>query len=145
MMELSVTIGIMVASTLLFVYWFRFTCVLILGAKTAQDFATSVASAHNLSFPRIQARLREISVGEFDGLKDMLDRDYAQVMQLMRQMEAGKSGIEERMLSIHYFLTGVWYRTSARFSEKYGRQALEQMSQVVAHFANSIGEAAAAA
>jgi hypothetical protein len=145
MIELSVTIGILVASSLLFVYWFRFTCVLILSAKTAQDFAASIASAHHLSFPTIQVQLREVAAGDLDGLKDMLDRDYALVLQLMSQMEAGKSGIEERMLSVHYFLTGVWYRTSTRFSEKYGRQALEQMSQVVAHFANSVGEAAAAA
>lgn len=144
MIQLIVTIGIMVASGLLFVYWFRFTCLLILSAKTAQDYASSVVFVHHLSFPEIQVRLWEAASGEFDGLKDSLDRDYALVLQLMKQMEAGKSGIEERMLSIHYFLTGVWYRTSARFSEKYGRQALEQMSQVVAHFANTIGEAAAA-
>jgi hypothetical protein len=145
MIEFTVTIGIMVASSLLFVYWFRFTCLLILSAKTAQDFAANVASAHHLSFPQIQVRLREATAGSFDGLKDSLDRDYAMVLQLMKQMEAGQSGIEQRMLSVHYFLTGVWYRTSARFSEKYGREALEQMSQVIAHFANSVGEAAAAA
>lgn len=145
MIELSVTIGILVASSLLFVYWFRFTCVLILSAKTAQDFAANVASAHHLSFPEVQVRLQAAVTGDFDRMKDLLDRDYALVLQLMSQMEAGRSGIEQRMLSVHYFLTGVWYRTSMRFSANYGRQALEQMSQVVAHFANTIGEAAAAA
>lgn len=144
MIELIVTIGILVASSLLFVYWFRFTCLLILSAKTAQDYAANVAAAHHLSFPAIQTKLAAASIGEFDGLKDMLDRDYALVLQLMSTMDAGKSGIEEKMLSVHYFLTGVWYRTSTRFSETYGRQALEQMSQVVAHFANAVGEASAA-
>lgn len=144
MIELIVTIGILVASSLLFVYWFRFTCLLILSARTAQDYAASIATAHHLSFPAIQAKLSAASVGEFDGLKDMLDRDYALVLQLMSSMDAGKSGIEEKMLSVHYFLTGVWYRTSTRFSETCGRQALEQMSQVVAHFANAVGEASAA-
>lgn len=145
MIELTVTIGIMVISSLLFVYWFRFTCVLILSAKTAQDYAASVASAHHLSFPAIQARLAQTAVGEFDGVKDLLDHDYALVLQLMKQIEAGQSGLEQHMLSIHYFLTGVWYKTIAHISERYGRQALEQMSQVVAHFANTVGEAAAAA
>lgn len=144
MIELIVTIGILVASSLLFVYWFRFTCLLILSARTAQDYAASIATAHHLSFPAIQAKLSAASAGEFDGLKDMLDRDYALVLQLMSSMDAGKSGIEEKMLSVHYFLTGVWYRTSTRFSETCGRQALEQMSQVVAHFANAVGEASAA-
>ena len=145
MVELGVTIGILVASSLLFVYWFRFTCVLILSAKTAHDYAANIAAANHLSFPEIQVQLQQAAAGDFDRLKDLLDRDYALVLQLMSQMEAGKSGIEERMLSIHYFLTGVWYRTSVRFSANYGRQALEQMSQVVAHFANTVGEAAAAA
>lgn len=145
MLELTVTIGIMVASSLLFVYWFRFTCVLILSARTAQDYAAKIATAHHLSFPEVQVRLQQAATADFDGMKDMLDRDYALVLQLMSRMEAGKSGIEERMLSVHYFLTGVWYRTSVHFSERYGRQALEQMSQVVAHFANTVGEAAAAA
>lgn len=145
MMELSVTIVILATSSLLFAYWFRFTCLLILSAKTAQDYTAAVASAHKLSFPLIQVRIQQSTTRDFDGLKDMLDRDYALVLQIMSQMEAGRSGIERNMLSVHYFLTGAWYRVSVHFSEKYGRQALEQMVQVVAYFANTVGEASASA
>jgi hypothetical protein len=47
------------------------------------------------------------------------------------------------MLAIHYRLMGVWYAVGSHVSPTAARQALEEMSMVVAHFANSIGEAAA--
>jgi hypothetical protein len=49
------------------------------------------------------------------------------------------------MLEINYRLTRAWYRTSSQFSAAAAQRALEEMSMVVAHFANIMGEQAASA
>ena len=46
MFETATTILIIVGSMLLFGYWFRYTCLLILSAKTTRDYAGEVAAAN---------------------------------------------------------------------------------------------------
>ncbi len=58
MLELIVTLVITVSSVLLFGYWFRYTCLLILSAKTTRDYAADIAAANQLSFLQVQAQLR---------------------------------------------------------------------------------------
>lgn len=137
--ELVATIAIMLSSVLLFAYWFRYTCLLILSAKTARDYAMQVATDNGLNFLGVQSALREPASADLDSLQTLLDRDYALVARMMTQL--GDSGIEARMLAINYRLAGAWYRMSRRFSAQSARQALEEMSMVVAHFANTVGEA----
>ena len=45
MLESVLTILISVSSTLLFGYWFRYTCLLILSAKTTRDYAAEAPAA----------------------------------------------------------------------------------------------------
>jgi hypothetical protein len=144
MFELAITVAICVSSILLFCYWFRYTCQLILSAATSQDYATSFAHAHQLCFQEAQLLLSHGTL-DLDGLKEMLDRDYAALAQLMNQAENVPAGIERHMLAIHYRIAAIWYRASGGVSVSAARKALEEMSHVVAHFANSMGECAAAA
>ncbi len=139
MIELLATAAITFSSVVLFAYWFRYTCLLILSAKTARDYAFQVATDNRLSFLGVQSQLREPASSDLDGLRDLLDRDYAVIARMMTQV--ANSRLETRMLAINYRLAGAWYRVSRRFSAQSARQALEEMSLVVAHFANSIGEA----
>jgi len=57
----------------------------------------------------------------------------------------GQTALEMRMLQMNYRLMGGWARLCQRFSRSAACRALEEMSQVVAHFANATGEMAAAA
>src|SRR5580704_14487011 len=140
--ESIATIVIMAGSVLLFAYWFRYTCLLMLHARTARDYAREVATANQLSFANVQSQLCEPDA-DLDVLRDLLDRDYALVTRLMTEVSNGQSGVEERMLAFNYRLAGMRYQFAQRFSMESARQALEEMSMVVAHFANSVGEAAA--
>jgi Skp family chaperone for outer membrane proteins len=145
MIELVATVVITVSSVLLFGYWFRYTCLLILSAKTTRDFAGEVATANQLGFLQVQSQLRESSA-DLDRLRDALDRDYAVLMRLLKQAgdsSSEGSSIEKRMLEINYRLVGAWYRLSRQFSAAAARRALEEMSLVVEHFANLMGEQAA--
>ena len=145
MIELVVTVSMMAGSVLLFSYWFRYTCLLILSAKTTQDYAGEVAAANQLSFVRVQTQLQE-GGPELAALQAALDRDYAVVTYLLKHASPaeGESSIESRMLEMNYRLMRGWSVLSRRFSTELSRQALQEMSQVVAHFANLMGERASA-
>jgi hypothetical protein len=147
MIELFATVIITASSVLLFGYWFRYTCLLILSAKTTRDFAGEVATANQLGFLDVQSQLRSNPV-DLGRLCDALDRDYAVLSRLLRQAGDSSvegSSIEKRMLEINYRLTRAWYGASSQFSAAAARRALEEMSMVVAHFANIMGEQAASA
>src|ERR1700674_3123503 len=141
MTEIIVTIVITASSMLLFGYWFRYTCLLMLSARTARDYARDVAMANQLSFLEVQSQLREGNA-DFDRLRDSLDRDYELLSNLLQN--ANVSSLEDRMLAINYRAMRAWYGVSRGISTSTACRALEEMSQMVAHFANAMGERAAA-
>ena len=51
---------------------------------------------------------------------------------------------KDRMLAINYRVMRAWYGVSRGISTSTACRALEEMSQMVAHFANAMGERAAA-
>jgi hypothetical protein len=128
---------------MLFSYWFRYTCLLIVSAKTALDYAGAVAAANQLNFLRVQSRLHERNVTDLDPLRQALERDYALLTYLLKNAahsSSAESPIETRMLELNYRLVSAWYHVSRRFSTEAACRALEDMSMVVAHFANVMGE-----
>jgi len=145
MLEFAVTVVLTVGSALLFGYWFRYTCLLILSAKTARDYACDVATANQLSFLEVQAKLRQ-GVMELDPLRAALAHDYAVVTYLLKNAAHSsneESPLEARMLEMNYRVMSAWYQVSRRFSSAAASRALDEMSLVVAHFANVMGERAA--
>ncbi|HEY1754515.1 MAG TPA: hypothetical protein VGG72_03915 [Bryobacteraceae bacterium] len=147
MFQLAVTVIIAAGSVLLFAYWFRYTCLLIVSAKTALDYAGGVATANQLNFLNVQSSLHERNFTDLDPLRAALERDYSVITYLLKNAahsSAEESSIETKMLAMNYRLMGAWYQVSRRFSTEVACKALEDMSQVVAHFANVMGERNAA-
>ncbi len=143
MTETIATIVILAGSVLLFAYWFRYTCLLILHTRTPVDYGREVTFANQLGFVEVQSQLRAASAN-LDQLRGSLDRDFALLTALMAQASTG-FGIEQRMLAFNYRIAAARYQFGLHFSPNAARQALEEMSLVVAHFANSLGEASASA
>jgi hypothetical protein len=146
MIENVATLILTFSSFLLLAYWFRYACLLILTAKTTYDYAGVVATANRLDFPKVQRKLRSQAV-DLDRLKDALDRDYEVLIYLLKNAAnapTGEAAIEKRMLEIYYRLLRVWYQATSRFSPPIACQALSEMSIVLAHFANAMGERVAA-
>jgi hypothetical protein len=142
MIELVGTVVMTASSVLLFGYWFRYTCLLILSARTTRDYAGAVVTANQLSFPEVQAMLREHAVADLDRLKDSLDRDYKVLTYLLKHSanaSSGEDAVEKRMLEVHYRLMRGWYSVSRNLSPSAAYRALDEMASVVAHFANSMG------
>ena len=83
MIELVATIVIMASSVLLFGYWFRYTCLLILSARTTRDYAARWR--WRISSASWKCR-RSCSVRstDLDRLRDSLDRDYKVLTYLLK-------------------------------------------------------------
>ena len=144
MIEFLTTVIVTGSSVLLFGYWFRYTCLLILSAKTTRDFACQVAAANQLGFLDVQTQLRASSAN-LDSLRDTLDRDYEVLSGMLKQVRGSSvedSSLETRMLALNYRVMRSWYRVSSAFSPAAACKALEEMSMVIAHFANAMGQQA---
>ncbi len=139
---------VLVMSVVLFVYWFRYTCLLMLEAKPAVDRTGEVAAAHGLSLPDVLVRLREqAGDGQLATLRESLDRDYRVLAGLLRgaaEFQAGGCPLEDRLLMIDYAIMRVWYSAARRFSHSRAQQAVAEMAGIVSHFAGVVGGLTAA-
>jgi hypothetical protein len=143
MLETAITISIIVGSMILFGYWFRYTCLLILSAKTTRDYAGEVAVANHMSFLEVQAALRASGPVELDTLHASLDRDYALVTNLIQNAGGDEFHVEDRMLKMNYSFARLLFKTVGKLSPDVAKHALDEMSTVISHFANAMGERAA--
>jgi hypothetical protein len=149
-----VSIVIIALSLMLFLYWFRYTCLLILSTKTAKDYTTQVAAANQLEFPVILSQLKITAATVEDSmdmgtLQQSLERDYRLLTGLLRhaaQFQVGGLTVEQRMLMIDYQVMKLAFTVSQRFTQAdHARNALSEMADIVAHFANAMGERSAVA
>ncbi len=128
----------------LFLYWFRYTCVLILSAKTSRDYATQIASANHLTFLETRDTLLDDSLAApLEKIRQSLDRDYQLLTYLLQHVSgdtASGRSLENRILMIDFRLLSLWYGVTRRFSSQHARGALLEMSSIVGHLANTMGE-----
>lgn len=143
------SILIIAFSLVLMVYWFRYTCLLILRTRTSADYAAPVIAANNLRFPEVQERLAEESgLQDLGPLHESLRRDYRLLTYLLRHaagFQLRGITVEQRMLMIDFKVMQVWYALTKKFGGAQAGKALEEMSHILNHFANAMGERAASA
>src|SRR5262245_21157685 len=123
-------------SVVLFAYWFRYSCLLILQNRVSYnpDFALS----SGLTFPVVQQRLKGEgkSIDVLDQLHHDLSNDYRILCFLLRcSSDTGVDPIERRMLMLDYWIMKGWYTLTRRAALPLARQALEEMSSIVSYFA----------
>jgi hypothetical protein len=136
---------IIVISLMLFVYWFRYTCVLILSTKTTKDYASQIAQANQLRFLETRNTLLESSanMAPLDALQQSLDQDFRLLSYLLRHAVnynvAGMS-FEQVLLKLDFQIMSVWYSIVSRLAPNQARNALLEMTSIVTHLANAMGE-----
>jgi len=138
------SILIIAVSAVLLVYWFRYTCLLILSAKPEKDYAFPLAEANKLNFREIGAdHVEQASSADLDRLERMLDRDYRLITYLIEHaavIRVGGITLEERLLLLDYRLMRLACKLSRRFSLRRARAAMLEMAQVLRWLANDVGE-----
>jgi len=141
--HLFIDAAVTAGSLVLFFYWFRYGCLLILSAETAHDYTEEVARANHLSFPTVQSMLRsEEEARDLDKLHQSLERDFTIISYLLRHTPVAgwQSPFEDDMLKIQHRVMSAGFRLTRSGLEKLALDALEEMALVVAHLANQLGE-----
>jgi hypothetical protein len=127
-------------SFVLFFYWFQYVCLLILSARTSRDYSSEIAAANRL-VPDVQTKLRSAGA-DLDTLHRRLEKDYAIITDLLKRTPGfiADDRRELAMLKIHYRTMSAWFCLTRRSLREASAQALEEMTLVIVHLANTIGE-----
>lgn len=138
------SIFIIAVSMVLFVYWFRYTVILILNTAAAPEYAQRVASANHLSFVDVRQRLHAgAGTGNLGGLYRALQSDYKALKYLLRHaanMQPGGFSTEQRMLMINFRLMTLWFQVISKFRPASAKLVLLEMSGTLEFFANAMGQ-----
>ena len=129
---------IIVFSVVLFAYWFRYSCILLLRNSAAP--ATSPVHAR-FHFIQVQQGLKNDL--ELDPLHKSLQHDY-QILAYLLQHAAGLelASFEDRILVLDYKVMQAWYRLTRTAAPTQARRALVEMSEVLGILVHRIGEQA---
>ena len=141
-MDLFINIVLAANSIALFCYWFRYGCLLILASEMTRDYREEVAEANQLSFPEVRSRLRKHDVSDLASLHKRLEADLVIISYLLGHTPTIGSDRrpEDAMLKIHYRTMSIWFLLTRHLKSEAAARALEEMSLVVAHLANQLGE-----
>jgi hypothetical protein len=130
------TILIVAFSLALFVYWFRYTILLLLSEEQVAEHGNVIGQ---LSVLETREALRRIQ-GDLplDSLRRALDHDYRMLRYLLDHAAGmGLRPVEHHLLILDYRIMKVWYRL------KPNRRALDEMAGVLSYIAYKMGERAA--
>ena len=138
------SVVIIILSVAMFVYWFRYSCVLILQSSWSEELAQVVAVQNGLFFGSVEESLAQTDTAQsMDRVKDLLDRDLARVLGLLSNcsgvQETGQS-LECRMLMLDYRLMKAWFAVTRSTAGPKAQGALREMALVVGYLAGECGD-----
>jgi hypothetical protein len=128
-------------SLILLIYWFRYSCMLLLRDFPEQSAAANAVSDSRFSFAEVRNRLQ--SDLELDPLARSLDRDYQVISYLLNHAPGlGSQSVEERLLALDYKVMQRYYRVTRNLAPPQARRALVEMSSILAVLSRRIGQQA---
>jgi hypothetical protein len=136
------TILILAFSLALFVYWFRYTVLLLLSEENVEEHSTVIGQ---LSVLETREALRQTQ-GDLplDRLHRALDNDYRMLRYLLDHAAGmGLRPLERYLLILDYRIMKAWYRLTRNASTRQARRALDEMAGVLSYIAYKMGERAA--
>jgi hypothetical protein len=127
---------IITISFVLLVYWFRYSCLLVLRNNSEQP--TPPALNSQFTFRDVQKRLRTES--HLDPLHHSLNRDY-QVLTYLLDHASGLelANFEDRLLFWDYKAMQWWYRLTKTAAPGQARRALREMACVLGILVGRMG------
>jgi hypothetical protein len=130
---------IIVFSVVLFVYWFRYSCILLLRSRADQP----LAAVDRFNYAHVQECLK--TGMELDPLHRSLERDY-KVLTYLLEHAAGLEleQLEYRLLVLDYKMMQGWYRLTKSAAPQQARRALAEMADILGVLVGRIGEQAGA-
>jgi len=131
------SILILAFSAVLLVYWFRYSCVLLL--RNAAQRAEQPLTDERFSIGFVLERVR--TEKHLDTLERALNRDYHMLTYLLKHAaDLELASIENRILILDYRLMRVWYRITRTIAPEQSRKALVEMASVLGAVARQAGQ-----
>jgi hypothetical protein len=128
-------------SLILFVYWFRYSCILLLRNFSEQPVLANPIADSRFSLAEVQDRLK--SGLQLDPLQEALDRDYRMISYLLEHApDLGLQSMEDRLLVWDYNVMRCWFRFTRTIAPEHARRALLEMATVLGILNQKIGEQA---
>ena len=138
-----VSIFIILISAMLFIYWFRYTCLLILSTRSSKDYAMEVAEANNLHFLENRELLQRAGPAALAEISGSLDREFKMITYLARHVGSYAmpgDEMERLVLMADFWIMKVCFVLTRRIHPAQARRALLEITAIIQHFANSTGE-----
>jgi len=136
------SILIIALSLALLIYWFRYSCILLL--RNHQEPAKSSPAIVDNRFRVGEVQQRLQTAEPLDPLHAALQRDY-QVLTYLLEHAAGLEleAFEDRLLVIDYRVMQWWYCLTKTAAPDQARQALKEMAAVLGILVGKIDQRAA--
>ncbi len=134
-------IFIIAFSLTLLVYWFRYSCKLILSNQAESHQPQTAKVDSRFGFPEVKERLK--AGASLQPLEASLDRDY-QILVYLIEHAAGLelATLEDRLLMLDYRIMQSTYRLTRIMAPEQARRALGEMANVIGVLAHHLGEQA---
>lgn len=143
-MAIAVSILILIIAPILFAYWFRYTCLLVLQSRCDERRAAAVAATIRLNFADVQKSLgSSLRTTPLDRLHEMLEDDYQTLTDLLKPL-GGTEGLDRRLLLLNYQLMRRWYSICRTVFPEQSRAALAEMARILQFLAGDFGQRASA-
>jgi hypothetical protein len=128
------SVVIIVVSTVLLVYWFRYSCLLLLRNQAERSAASE---------PRLVVAKGQETLGvgsQLEAVEQSLNRDY-QVLLYLIEHGAGLrlNTLEDRMLVLDFRLMRFWYRLTRIAAPQQARDAVAEMAMVLSVLSGRLG------
>lgn len=132
------SVFIIAISAALFVYWLRYSCVMLL--RTAQE-GKEASGAVDLRFSFSSVLEGLETDGDLGPLERALERDYHVVMYLMEHTaDLDLASIENRLLVLNCKLVRMWSRLTRTVAPQQSRKALSEMAAVLSVLVAQMGD-----
>ncbi|MBZ5581263.1 MAG: hypothetical protein LAQ30_03490 [Acidobacteriia bacterium] len=129
---------IIVLSFALLVYWFRYSCLLLLRSRSA---APVCPADLRFSIEKVQQQLK--AGDDLDPLHRSLQRDYALFIFLVEHASGlSLQSFDDRLLVWDYKVLQLWYGLTKAVFPSQARQALTEMADIMAVLLKRIAEQA---
>jgi hypothetical protein len=129
---------IIAISVILFVYWLRYSCLMLL--RNAQERAAIPAVADERF--NVSSVLERLKIeGDLAPLERALERDYHVVTYLIEHAaDLELASIENKLLVFDYKLMRLWSHLTRTVAPQQSRKALSEMASVLSVLIDQMGE-----
>jgi hypothetical protein len=132
------SVFIIAISVVLFVYWLRYSCVLLLRSAQQRAEMPTVADERFSTFSVLERLKTEADLAP---LERALERDYYVLTYLIEHAaDLELASIENKLLVLDYKLMRLWSRLTRTAAPQQSRKALSEMASVLSVLVGQMGE-----